>query len=134
MNYVFIVDTFFGIFAIDESGKIINFMNFEEDHEKIVEFYSAIESGIIQIEFENFLFDSYVPNSDELIFDNKDLGFLISEQLDIKTSYNFKSLEIGEIRDKIEFYLKKVGINKTREEILAHDEEIENKLAIRKSH
>ena len=85
-------------------------MNFEEDHEKIVEFYSAIESGIIQIEFENFLFESYTPNSDELIFDNKDLEFLISEQLDIKTSYNFKSLEIGEIRDKIEFYLKKVGM------------------------
>jgi len=95
----YIVDTFFGIFAIDESGDILEFIDFEDDHEKIIDFYNALD-----------------------------------KQLDYKTSYNFKSVEIGEFRENLEAYLKKVGINKTREEILTHIEEIEDKLTKRKSH
>lgn len=133
MNF-YIVDTYYGIFAFDDSGNILKFMDFEEDHEKIVEFYNAIDNEYIQDEFEIFLFELKRTDYDEFIFDNKDLEFLISEQMDLKTSYNFKSIEIREYRDKIEYYLKKVGINKTTEEIFAHSEEIENKLAIRKSH
>jgi hypothetical protein len=130
----YIVDTFFGIFAIDESGDILEFIDFEDDHEKIIDFYNALDSDIIQEEFEIFLSDLKTTGFDEFIFDNKQLEFLTSEQLDYKTSYNFKSVEIGEFRENLEAYLKKVGINKTREEILTHIEEIEDKLTKRKSH
>ena len=129
----YIVDTFFGIIAIDEDGNILDFMDFEEDHEKIVEFYNALDSDIIQEEFEIFLSGLNTFGA-EFIFDNKQLEFLTSEQFDFKTSFERKSLVIGEIRDKLVFYLKKVGIHKTIEEIIAHQEEIEDKLKRIKSH
>jgi len=133
MNF-YIVDTYYGIFAFDDSGNILKFMDFEEDHEKIIEFYNAIDDDFLLDEFEIFLLELKRTDYDEFIFDNKNLEFLTSEQLDLKTSYNFKSIEIREYRDKIDYYLKKAGINKTMEEILAHDDEIEKKLEIRKSH
>jgi len=128
----YIADTLIGVFAFDESGSILNFIDFDDDTEKIVEFYSALESEIIQIEFKNFLLELKNSGFDEFIFDNRHLEFLTSEQLGYKTFFESNSIELKEFRLNLEQHINKVGINKTSEEILTQYKEISDKLARRK--
>ncbi len=43
----YIIDTFEGIFALDDSGNIVNFRDFDDDSQRIIKFYEAIEDDII---------------------------------------------------------------------------------------
>jgi len=124
----YIADTLIGIFAFDETGNILNFIDFDDDIEKIIEFYNALDGNIIQIEFENFLLELKNSGFEEFIFDNKQLEFLTSEQLGYKTFFESNSVELKEFRLNLEQYIKKIGINKTGEEILSQYKEISDKL------
>ena len=128
----YIADTLIGIFAFDEAGNILNFIDFDDDHEKIVEFYDALENNIIQKVFENFLLELENSGYNEFIFDNKELEALTSEKLGYKTFFKGKSLEMKAFRLNLENHLKKVGINKTNEDILSQYKEISDKLTRRR--
>jgi len=128
----YIADTLLGIFAFDESVNILNFIDFNDDYERIIEFFDAIDNGIILKVFENFIVDLRNSGFDEFIFDNKKLESLTSEKFGYKTSFDNKSLEFKAFRLNLEDHLKKVGINKTSEEILTQYKEISDKLTRRK--
>ena len=128
----YIADTLIGIFAFDESGNILNFIDFNDDNEKISEFYNALENDIIQKIFEVFLLDLNNSGFNEFIFDNIKLESLTSEKLGYKTHLESKSLELKTFRFNLKQNLKKVGINKTREEILTKYKEVSDKLTKKK--
>ncbi|MFX1502098.1 MAG: C/D box methylation guide ribonucleoprotein complex aNOP56 subunit [Promethearchaeota archaeon] len=128
----YIADTLFGIFALDETGSILNFIDFVDDYEKIIEFYKALDNDIIQEVFENFLLELKNSGFDEFILDNKRLVSLISEKLGYKTFFENKSLELKTFRLSLEKNLKKIGINKTTEEILVRYKKVGDKLTRRK--
>ena len=65
----YIADTLIGIFAFDETGNILNFIDFDDDLTKVVEFYDALEDNIIQKVFENFLLELKNSGFNEFIFD-----------------------------------------------------------------
>jgi len=43
----FIIDTLIAIFAIDETGTILNFINFNDEDQKIITFYQSLDKGIV---------------------------------------------------------------------------------------
>ncbi len=114
----YIADTLIGIFAFDEIGNILNFIDFDDDYEKVIEFYIALDSDIIQKVFEHFLLELKNSGFNEFIFDNKKLESLISEKFGLKTFFESRSIEFKTFRLNLEDHLKKIGINKTSEEIL----------------
>ncbi len=128
----YIADTLIGIFSLDESGNILNFIDFDDNTEKIIEFYNAVDNKIILKIYEDFLLDLKNVGFDELIFDNPKLESITSEKLSYKTIFESKSLELKAFRLNLENHLKKVGINKTSEEILKQYKEISEKLTRRK--
>ena len=128
----YIADTLIGIFAFDETGNILNFIDFDDDYEKIIEFYEALDNNTIQKVFENFLLELENSGFNEFIFDNKKLESLTSEKLGYKTFFESKSLELKAFRLSLEHHLKKIGINKTSEEILAQYKEVSDKLTRRR--
>ncbi len=114
----YIADTLIGIFAFDEIGNILNFIDFDDDYEKVIEFYIALEGDIIQKVFEHFLQELKNSGFNEFIFDNKKLESLTSEKFGLKTFFESRSIEFKTFRLNLEDHLKKIGINKTSEEIL----------------
>ncbi|MFX1241129.1 MAG: C/D box methylation guide ribonucleoprotein complex aNOP56 subunit [Promethearchaeota archaeon] len=128
----YIADTLIGIFALDESGNILNFIDFDDNHEKIIEFYNALDNNTVQKIFEDFLLDLKTVGFDELIFDNIKLESLISEKLGYKTIFESNSLELKNFRLNLENQLKTVGINKTSKEILSQYKEISEQLTRKK--
>ncbi|MFX1489088.1 MAG: hypothetical protein ACFFBI_08070, partial [Promethearchaeota archaeon] len=69
----YIADTLVGVFTFDETGNILNFLDFEDDTQKIVQFYIAIDDGVIQNVYENLLLELKNSGFDKFIFDNKNL-------------------------------------------------------------
>jgi len=128
----YIADTLVGIFAFDETGNILNFIDFDDQKQKIIQFYDAIDDGIIQSVYENFLLELKNSGFDEFIFDNKELQTLTSQILGYKANFKGFSLELKNFRLNLETQLKKVGINKSKEEILAQYKEISEVLTKKK--
>jgi nucleolar protein 56 len=128
----YIADTLIGIFAFDGSGNILNFIDFNDDYNRIIEFYNAVDRNIIQEIYEDFLLDLKNSGFNEFIFDNTKLKLLTSEKLGYKSILESKSLELRTFRLNLEEQLKKVGIKKSSEEILAQYKEIGDKLTRRK--
>ncbi len=128
----YIADTLIGIFAFDETGNILNFIDFNDDFTKIVEFYNALENDIIQKVFENFLLELNNSGFNEFIFDNKKLESLSSKKFEINTFLESKSIELKRFRLSLEEHLKKIGINKTREELLRQYKKVSEELTKRK--
>lgn len=128
----YIADTLIGIFAFDEAGNIVNFIDFNDDIEKIIEFYNTLDNNVILKVFENFLSELKNSGFNEFLFDNKILESLTSEKLGYKTLLERKSVELKAFRLNLEDYLKKIGINKTHEEILAQYKTVSEELTRRK--
>ena len=128
----YIADTFVGIFAFDGAGNILNFIDFENQTQKIIQFYDAIDDGIIQSVYENFLLELKNSGFDEFIFDNRELQTLTSQTLGYKANFERFSLELKDFRLNLESQLKKVGINKSKDEILAQYKEISEELTKKK--
>jgi nucleolar protein 56 len=114
----FIVDTLIGIFAFDEAGNILNFIDFNQNNQEIIEFYESMDSNLIQKEYEDFLLELKNSGFNEFVFDNKTLEHLTSAQLDYKTFLSPFSLEFKNFRFNLENQLKKLGIFLTRDQIL----------------
>ncbi|MFW9943160.1 MAG: C/D box methylation guide ribonucleoprotein complex aNOP56 subunit [Candidatus Thorarchaeota archaeon] len=128
----YIADTYIGIFAFDEIGNILNFIDFDNQKQKIIEFFIQIEDGIIQNVYEDFLLELKNSGFDEFIFDNKQLQTLTSQVLGYKSVFEANSLDLKNFRLALEAQLKKVGINKSKDEILAQYKDISEELTKRK--
>lgn len=115
----YVVDTLVGIFAFDESGNILNFIDFNDSDQKIIEFYESLENDIIIKEYESFLLDVKNSGFNNFVYDNKKLEVLSSQKLGLETSLVSDSNEIKNFRLNLEDQLKKVGIKKSRFEIFS---------------
>ncbi|MFX1321474.1 MAG: C/D box methylation guide ribonucleoprotein complex aNOP56 subunit [Promethearchaeota archaeon] len=124
----YIADTLIGIFAVDETGNIVNFIDFDGDNAKIIEFYNAIEKNVILKIYEDFLLELTNSGFSEFIFDNKKLEILTSTNLGYNTIFKNLSMELKNFRLTLEHQLKKVGIYKTQNEILRQYKEISEQL------
>jgi len=128
----YIADTLIGIFAFDEAGDILNFIDFDDDYGKIIEFYNTLDKNVIQKIFEDFLLELKNSGFNEFLFDNKKLESLSSEKLGYETVFKRNSVELRTFRLNLEDNLKKIGINKTSEEILSQYKKVSNELTRRK--
>lgn len=124
----YIADTLIGIFAFDETGNIVNFIDFDGDNSKIIEFYAAIENDEILKIYEDFLVELSNSGFNEYLFDNKRLEELTSTNLGYNTIFKDFSMELKNFRLTLEHQLKKIGIEKTRNEILKKYKEISEQL------
>ena len=128
----YIADTLMGLFAFDETGNILNFIDFNGEYEKIIEFYDALENNIIHKVFEDFLLELKNSGFNEFLFDNKILETLTSEKLGYETVFKRNSIELKNFRLNLEVNLKKIGIRKTSVEILNHYKRVSDELTRRK--
>ena len=123
-----IADTLFGIFALDDAGTIVNFLDFNNDNQKIIDFYESIDNDTILDEFKIFISELKSSGFDGFIFDNKKLESLVSEKLDVETIINTSSLDFKNFRLNLANQLKKVGITISDDELLAKYKEINEAL------
>lgn len=128
----YIAETLFGIFAFDETGNILSFIDFNGNKQKIIKFYDDMENDVIQEEYEGFLLELKNSGFNEFIFDNKRLKSLTSQEFGYYTVLESNSIEIKNFRLNLEEQLKKIGINKSQEDILAHYKEISVELTRKK--
>ena len=128
----YIADTLIGIFAFDEIGNILNFIDFGNDTQKIIEFYSDITNSILQPIYKEFLVDMKNSGFDEYIFDNNELKALTSQIEGCKTIFERISPELKNFRLNLEIQLKKIGMSKTKDEILTIYKKISQELTKKK--
>jgi len=128
----FVLDSYFGLFGINESGSIVNFRDFDNDTQKIIDFYVGLEVGNVPLEYEEFIKELEDSGFDEFIFDNNKLKIITSEKLDCITKFDNTSLEFRNFRLNLEEQIKKIGLSKSREEIVSIYKRINEKL-IKKS-
>jgi len=128
----YIADTLAGIFAVDdETGNILSFIDFEDDNQKIIQFYVDIDKSIIHSKYEEFLSELKNSGFDEFVFDNKELQTL-TKQLGYNTQLEAGSPELRNFRLNLETQLKNIGIIKTKDEILTQYKEINEELTKKK--
>ena len=114
----FIIDTLIGIFAVDEGVNIVNFIEFDENVEEIIEFYKKIEVDVLIEKYKVFINQLSQSGYDEFIFDNEKLSSL-SSQLGIQSSISEKKLDFKYFRLDLKNQLKKIGIHKEEKSILS---------------
>ncbi|MBD3197838.1 MAG: C/D box methylation guide ribonucleoprotein complex aNOP56 subunit [Candidatus Lokiarchaeota archaeon] len=113
-----IIDTLIGIFALDSSGNLLNYRDFNGDKERLVDFFQKVEEETLVEEYEEFIKELEQSGFNEFIFDNKDLESLSASKLNIKTSFERKSLEFRNFRLNLESELRNIGIEMSINEIL----------------
>ena len=114
----FIIDTLTGIFAIDEATNIVNFIDFENNVEEIIEFYKKIEEDILIEKYKNFINQLSQSGYKDFIFDNEKLA-LLSSQLGIQSTISKNSLDFKYFRLDLKNHLNKIGIHKDEQSILS---------------
>ena len=114
----FIIDTLIGIFAIDEGINIINFINFEENVEDIIDFYKKIENDILIEKYKVFINQLSQSGYVDFFFDNEKLASL-SSQLGIQSTISKKNLDFKYFRLDLQNQLKKIGIYRDEKSILS---------------
>jgi nucleolar protein 56 len=125
---VFIVDTYLGIFAIDESQNILNFRVFFDEKEGIIELYKNIKEKYLEQWFISFMEELRSSGFDIFIFDNEDLERLVKEKLMYKTECLPNNLDFKSFRMDLTNKLKKIGFVKTEKEILIQYKEVSEEL------
>jgi nucleolar protein 56 len=121
---IFIVTTPIGVFALDESNKIVSFRPFPKDPSKIAEKIRASETKIIEEEEE--IVKEFSKKKCEIIFSVKKEGvenFEPGNKAEVFVKENLRSLAIekGIVKDQVEFneLLTKVGIELSKERMKA---------------
>ncbi len=124
----FIIDTLIGIYTIDDSGNFLNFIDFLDDIQRVMSFYDSLDNNLIVKEYSDFINELRNSGFDEFVFDNKKLQILTSEEFGFNTSFERHSLEFKNFRFNLEDQLKRLGIHKTRKEILSIFKKVEVQL------
>ncbi|HUW90819.1 MAG TPA: hypothetical protein VMV43_09895 [Candidatus Nanopelagicaceae bacterium] len=124
----YIIDSLIGIYAIDDGGNFLNYIDFLDDIEKSISFYKSLNSGILSEEYSDFMTELNSSGFDDFVFDNKKLKDLTKQKLGYNTSFEKFSLEFKNFRFNLSDQLKKIGITKTRDEILFFFKIVEEQL------
>jgi nucleolar protein 56 len=124
----YIIDTLIGIYAIDDGGNFLNYIDFLSDIQTSVDFYKSLNNDILSEDFSNFMNELKNSGFDDFVFDNKKLKDLTRHKLAFETSLEKKSLEFKNFRFNLSDHLNKIGITKSKEEILLYFKEVEEQL------
>lgn len=124
----YIIDSLAGIYTVDDSGNFLNFIDLSDDIQRVLSFYKSLDHNKIIEEYSDFINELKNSGFNEFIFDNKKLQILTSKELDCTTSFDNSSLEFRTFRLNLEDNLKRVGIYKTRIEILLIFKRVQEKL------
>ena len=124
----YIIDTLIGIYAIDDGGNILNYIDFLNDIQKSVDFYNSLNNSILSEEYSDFLNELKNSGFDDFAFDNKNLKELTTLKLGFDASIEKSSLEFKSFRFNLSDQLNKIGIAKTQNEILLYFKKVEEKL------
>jgi len=114
----YIIDTLLALFAVDETGTIVNFRNYSDDPQKAVQFFKTIEEGRMAEEYKLFLQEIHNSGFREFIFDNKELETITARSENYRTKYLPKSLEFKNFRLNLNQQFKSIGINLSDEKFL----------------
>ncbi|TET06276.1 MAG: hypothetical protein E3J83_06220 [Candidatus Atribacteria bacterium] len=124
----YIIDTLVGVYAIDDGGNFLNYIDFLGDIQKAVNFYNSLKSDALSEEYLDFMNELKNSGFDDFVFDNRKLKDLTIQNLGYNTSFEKFSLEFKNFRFNLSDQLKKIGITKTREEILFFFKKVEEQL------
>jgi len=124
----YIIDTLIGVYAIDDGGNFLNYIDFLGDIQKSVSFYNSLNSDNLSEEYSNFMTELKSSGFDDFVFDNKKLKEKTAQYLGYNTSFEKFSLEFKNFRFNLSEQLKKIGITKTRDEILSFFKKVEEQL------
>jgi nucleolar protein 56 len=117
-----------GIYAIDDGGNFLNYIDFLSDIQTSVNFYKSLNNEILSEDFSNFMNELRNTGFDDFLFDNKTLKELVMHKLGFETSLEKKSLEFKNFRFNLSDQLNKIGIIKSKEELLLYFKEVEEQL------
>ncbi|MHA2289242.1 MAG: hypothetical protein ACXABG_10710, partial [Promethearchaeota archaeon] len=124
----YIIDTLIGIYAIDDGGNFLNYITFLSDIQKSVDFYNSLNSENLTEEYSNFINELKNSGFDHYIFDNKKLREVSTQKLGYNTSLEKNSLEFKNFRFNLVDQLNKIGISRTRRDILDFFKSVEERL------
>jgi len=124
----YIIDTLIGVYATDDGGNFLNYIDFLDDIEKSVSFYISLNNDSLSEEYSAFINELSSSGFDDFVFDNKKLKELTKQKLGYNTSFDKLSLEFKNFRFNLSEQLNKIGITKTREEILYFFKKVEEQL------
>jgi nucleolar protein 56 len=114
----FIIDTLIGIYATDDGGNFLNYVDFLSDLQKAIEFYKSLNSDVLSEDYSNFMNELKNSGFNAFVFDNKKLKELTTQKLGFNTYFEKESLEFKNFRFTLVNQLNKIGISKTQNEIL----------------
>jgi nucleolar protein 56 len=117
-----------GLFAIDPSGNLLNYRDFEGKSESIIDFYSKLKEDELIEAYENLLMELKNSGFDLFVFDNEKLSSLTSELLDFDIKLNPSLLDFRSFRFNLEERLKSIGLSVSREDLLKRYKKINEKL------
>lgn len=124
----YIIDTLIALFAVDDTGTIINFRNFNDDPQKAIEFFKSIEEGEVPDDYTKFLEEIHNSGFREFIFDNKKLEVITANIKNYQAKFLPKSLEFKNFRLSLDHRFKSIGINLSEREILQKFKSIQEEL------
>jgi len=124
----YIIDTLIALFAINDTGSIINFRNFNDDPQKAIKFYKSIEEGEMGNDYKIFLNEIYNSGFREFLFDNKKLETITVNYRKYQTKFLPKSPEFKNFRLSLRQQLKSIGFNLSEKEILQKFKHIQEEL------
>jgi nucleolar protein 56 len=124
----YVIDSLIGIYAIDDGGNFLNYIDFLDDIQKSVNFYNSLNSDILSEEYSDFMNELNSSGFDNFVFDNKKLKETTAQNLGYNTSFEKLSLEFKNFRFNLSDQLIKIGITKTRDEILFFFKKVEEQL------
>jgi len=124
----YIIDTLVGVYAIDDGGNFLNYIDFLDDIQKSINFYNSLKSDALSEEYLDFMKELNSSGFDDFVFDNRKLKDITMQVLGYNTSFEKLSLEFKNFRFSLSDQLKKIGITKTRDEILSFFKRVEEHL------
>lgn len=124
----YIIDTLIALFALDDTGNVINFRNFSDYPEKAVEFFKSIEEDKTSDDYRILLHEIYNSGFREFIFDNKNLERLTTKYENYQTKFLPNSLEFKNFRLNLKEKFASIGINLSEIQILRKFKTIQEEL------
>jgi nucleolar protein 56 len=124
----YIIDTLIAIFALDDTGNIVNFRNFSDNTEKAVEFFKLIEEGKINDDYQILLREIYSSGFREFIFDNKNLERITTRYENYQTKFLPNSLEFKNFRLNLKKKFESIGVDLSEIQILRKFKTIQEEL------
>ena len=69
----YIIDSLIGIFAIDDGGNFLNYIDFLDDIQRSINFYNSLNKDTLSEEYLDFMSELKNSGFDDFVFDNRKL-------------------------------------------------------------